>query len=153
MPPSTEFLKYQHWSAKPSVYKLLGDIDHFKTHTLLKALEDNKHFIVGHCNRHRGCCQSCLNLFIWRGGNNNPSRTKRKKKNLFYWKISRKSKYFGKQNYFGFMISFRQSYFFLTSYTNVHVCGKEKQGGITASLGFLHILEPLNVYCHWNAKF
>lgn len=50
------------------------------------------------------------------------------------------------------MISFTQSYFFLTSCTNVHVSAKEKQGRTTASLGILYVFRPLNIYCHWNAK-
>lgn len=50
------------------------------------------------------------------------------------------------------MISLRQSYFFFTSYTHVHVSAEEKQGRTTAFLGILHVFGPLNIYCHWNAK-
>lgn len=50
------------------------------------------------------------------------------------------------------MILLRKSYFFLNSYTNVHVPAKEKQGRTTASLGILYVLGLLNIYCHWNAK-
>lgn len=50
------------------------------------------------------------------------------------------------------MISLRQSYFFLISYTNVHVSAEEKQRRTTASLEILYVLRPLNIYCHWNAR-